>query len=78
MVWTCFGSTQATPRTAVYDMEFIEFPGGGTYTSWVKLEEQAEALLVNLTQHTKLVTIDDHENVHVNSIIIFDTGALNR
>lgn len=59
-------------------MELIELPGGETYTSWIKLEEQAEALLAELTQHTQTLVIDDRKNVYANSVVIFDTGPLDR
>ena len=55
-------------------MTFVQLPDGITYTSWIKLEEQAEEIILKLYELNKLIHIDSPENISVNNALIFDVG----
>jgi len=40
-------------------MKYVQLPG--TYTSWVKLEQQANALIAKLQEYNRAFTIIDNE-----------------
>lgn len=54
-------------------MEYVQFPGGGTYKSWIKLEEEAKRFLTTLTQYNSLIVIDDINNIHAKCVIVLDS-----